>query len=65
MCQKWKKHKQKRGFQAKNGELVEALVNWLNRLGYWSTAYAFLVKVQSRNAKKTFLVDGHAFPIEV
>ena len=35
----------------KKGELVKAVANWLNRLGYQSTRYAFPVKVQLRDAK--------------
>lgn len=63
---------EKIGFWAKNGELVEALANRLNRLGYRSTGYSFLVEVRSRDAKNTlsssslsFLVERFAFLVEV
>ena len=51
-CQKRKNHK-KIGFWAKNGELIEALASQLNRPGYQSTNYLFLIEVPSRTAKST------------
>ena len=42
----------------KKGELVKAVANWLNRLGYQLTRYAFPVKVQLRDAKNIL-----SFPI--
>nr|CAN73857.1 hypothetical protein VITISV_037898 [Vitis vinifera] len=48
-----RKNHKKIGFWAKNGELIEALASQLNRPGYQSTNYLFLIEVPSRTAKST------------
>ena len=50
------------GFWAKNGELVEALVNRLNRFGYRSAGYTLLIEVRSRDAKNllSLLIGLHS-----
>ena len=54
-CQKIKEQK-KIGFQAQNGEPIEAPVNQLNWLGYRSTSSLCLIEVQSRSAKNTLFL---------
>ena len=42
------------GFRGQKVELIEALANWLNRLGNRSTGCPCPIEVQSRSAKNTF-----------